>query len=54
MQYYYIDAVYMLGRHQKDYYLYNWDESTTGVTAPAPSKLTVRDHQVAVTVGYRF
>ncbi len=54
MQYFYVDAVYMLSRQQKDYYLYNWDEGTTGITAPNPAKLSVLDHQVAVTVGYRF
>ncbi len=54
MQYYYVDAVYMMGRQQKDYYLYSWDENSTGVPEPAPAKLSIYDHQVAVTVGYRF
>lgn len=54
MRNYYVDAVYMLGRQQKDYFLYSWDEKATGVEAPAPAKLSIYDHQVAVTVGYRF
>lgn len=54
MQYYYVDAVYYLGRQQKDYFLYSWDERVAGIKAPTPAKLSVYDHQVAVTVGYRF
>ncbi len=51
---YYVDMAYMIVKQQKDYFLYSWDEKAVGVQAPAPAKMSISDHQIAVTVGYRF
>lgn len=51
---YFVDAAYMMGRQTKDYYLYSWDKKDTGIDSPSPAKITNLDHQVAITVGYRF
>ncbi len=54
MREYYVDVAYMLAKQQRDYYLYSWEGTPTGVESPPPAKMSISDHQVAVTVGYRF
>lgn len=49
-KYYFVDVAYMNIRQSNDYILYNWESIDYGTI----SRLKISDHQVALTVGYRF